>query len=91
MICEPKLLIADEPTTTLDVLTQQQILELLLELRSKKNVAILFISHNLNMIKKICDNVLVMYEGEIVEQGEVRRVLEHPQHEYTKELLAAAL
>ncbi len=89
MICEPKLLIADEPTTALDVLTQQQILELLLELHRKKNVAILFISHDLNVIKKICDNVLVMYEGKIVEWGEVRRVLEHPQHDYTKTLIAS--
>lgn len=89
MICEPKLLIADEPTTALDVLVQQQILDLLLELHHKKNVAILFISHDLNVIKKICDHVLVMYEGKIVERGEVRRVLEHPQHDYTKTLIAS--
>ncbi len=89
MICEPKLLIADEPTTALDVLVQQQILDLLLELHRRKNVAILFISHDLNVIKKLCDNVLVMYEGKIVERGEVRRVLEHPEHEYTKTLVAS--
>ncbi len=89
MICEPKLLIADEPTTALDVLVQQQILDLLLDLHHRKNVAILFISHDLNVIKKLCDNVLVMYEGKIVERGEVRRVLEHPEHEYTKTLMAS--
>ncbi|MCD7807672.1 MAG: ABC transporter ATP-binding protein [Lachnospiraceae bacterium] len=89
MICEPKLLIADEPTTALDVLVQQQILELLLELHRKRKVAILFISHDLNVIKKICHNVLVMYNGQIVERGEVRRVLEHPEHEYTKTLVAS--
>lgn len=89
MICEPKLLIADEPTTALDVLVQQQILDLLLDLHRRKNVALLFISHDLNVIKKLCDNVLVMYEGKIVERGEVRRVLEHPEHEYTKTLVAS--
>lgn len=89
MICEPKLLIADEPTTALDVLVQQQILDLLLELHRRKNVALLFISHDLNVIKKLCDNVLVMYEGKIVERGGVRRVLEHPEHDYTKTLVAS--
>ncbi|MCD7739548.1 MAG: ABC transporter ATP-binding protein, partial [Lachnospiraceae bacterium] len=89
MICEPKLLIADEPTTALDVIVQQQILELLLELHRKKRVAILFISHDLNVIRKICHHVLVMHNGQIVERGEVRRVLEHPEHEYTKTLVAS--
>ncbi|MCD8327092.1 MAG: ABC transporter ATP-binding protein [Lachnospiraceae bacterium] len=89
MICEPKLLIADEPTTALDVLVQQQILELLLELHRRRKVAILFISHDLHVIRKICHNVLVMYNGQIVERGEVRRVLEHPEHEYTKTLVAS--
>ncbi|MCD8067965.1 MAG: ABC transporter ATP-binding protein, partial [Lachnospiraceae bacterium] len=89
MICEPKLLIADEPTTALDVIVQQQILELLLELHRKKKVAILFISHDLNVIRKICHNVLVMHNGQIVERGGVRRVLEHPEHEYTRTLVAS--
>ncbi|MCD8131867.1 MAG: ABC transporter ATP-binding protein [Lachnospiraceae bacterium] len=89
MICEPKLLIADEPTTALDVIVQQQILELLLELHRKKKVAILFISHDLNVIRKICHNVLVMHNGRIVERGGVRRVLEHPEHEYTRTLVAS--
>ena len=89
MICEPKLLIADEPTTALDVVVQTQILNLLKELHQKKNISILFISHDLNVIKELCTDVLVMYHGEIVERGPVRRVLEHPEHEYTKTLVAA--
>lgn len=89
MICEPKLLIADEPTTALDVVVQTQILNLLKELHQKKNISILFISHDLNVIKELCTDVLVMYQGEIVERGPVRRVLEHPEHEYTKTLVAA--
>ncbi len=89
MICAPKLLIADEPTTALDVVVQSQILKLLLELHKKRNISILFISHDLNVIKEICTDVLVMYKGEIVEQGKVRDVLERPQHDYTKTLVAA--
>ena len=88
MICEPKLLIADEPTTALDVMVQAQILHLLKELHQKKNISILFISHDLNVIKELCTDVLVMYNGEIVERGPVRRVLEQPEHEYTKTLVA---
>ena len=89
MICEPKLLIADEPTTALDVVVQAQILALLKELHQKKNISILFISHDLNVIKELCTDVLVMYQGNIVERGPVHQVLEHPQHEYTKTLVAA--
>ena len=89
MICSPKLLIADEPTTALDVVVQSQILKLLLKLHQKRNISILFISHDLNVIKEICTDVLVMYKGEIVEQGKVRDVLERPQHDYTKTLVAA--
>ncbi len=89
MICSPKLLIADEPTTALDVVVQSQILKLLLKLHKKRNISILFISHDLNVIKEICTDVLVMYKGEIVEQGKVRDVLEHPQHDYTRTLVAA--
>ena len=89
MICSPKLLIADEPTTALDVVVQSQILKLLLKLHQKRNISILFISHDLNVIKEICTDVLVMYKGEIVEQGKVRDVLEHPKHDYTKTLVAA--
>ncbi len=89
MICQPKLLIADEPTTALDVVVQAQILDLLRKLHHEKNVSILFISHDLNVIKELCTDVLVMYKGKIVERGPVRRVLEQPEHEYTKTLVAA--
>lgn len=89
MICSPKLLIADEPTTALDVVVQGQILRLLKRLNQEYGVSILFISHDLNVIKEICRQVIVMYHGVIVEQGDVRQVLEHPQHEYTKTLVAA--
>ena len=89
MICSPKLLIADEPTTALDVIVQEQILTLLKSLHEKKDVAILFISHDLGVIREICQNVLVMYHGVIVERGSVEDVLYHPQHAYTKTLVAS--
>ena len=89
MICSPKLLIADEPTTALDVIVQEQILKLLKRLHEKKGVSILFISHDLNVIKEICQNVIVMYKGVIVERGSVSEVLKHPKHEYTKTLVAS--
>lgn len=89
MICSPKLLIADEPTTALDVIVQEQILKLLKKLHEKKGVSILFISHDLNVIRQICQNVIVMYQGVIVERGKVQEVLEHPKHEYTKTLVAS--
>lgn len=89
MICHPRLLIADEPTTALDVVVQEQILQLLLKLHREKHIAILFISHDLNVIRQLCSQVLVMYQGVIVERGPVRQVLEHPQHAYTKTLVAS--
>lgn len=89
MICSPKLLIADEPTTALDVIVQDQILKLLKRLHEEKGVSILFISHDLNVIKEICSSVIVMYKGVIVERGRVKDVLEHPQHDYTRTLVAS--
>ena len=89
MVCSPKLLIADEPTTALDVIVQGQILKLLRKLHRERGVAILFISHDLNVIREICQNVIVMYNGDIVERGKVLDVLEHPKHEYTKTLVAS--
>jgi len=86
---EPKLLIADEPTTALDVTVQAEILRLLKRIHQQRQTSILFISHDLNVIKEICQKVIVMYEGKIVETGEVMQVLNSPKHEYTKRLVAS--
>jgi len=86
---EPDLLIADEPTTALDVTIQAQIVKLLKELQAKLGMAILLITHDLNIVRKVADDVCVMTQGEIVEQGPVARIFEAPQHAYTKKLLAA--
>ena len=87
----PKLLIADEPTTALDVTIQAQLIDLLMNLRKKMNMAILFISHDLTLVRKIADKVCVMKRGEMVEQGDVREIFENPQHPYTKELISAVM
>lgn len=89
MICEPKILIADEPTTALDVTTQGQIIELMKQLNEKKGTAILFISHDLSLVETLCNQVIVMKDGEIVESGSVKEIFEHPKMQYTKDLLAA--
>jgi microcin C transport system ATP-binding protein len=86
---EPDLLIADEPTTALDVTVQAQILQLLQDLTKRLGMAMLFITHDLGVVKKIADRVCVMTAGEIIERGETREVFETPQHAYTKHLLAA--
>ncbi|MDP7280626.1 MAG: ATP-binding cassette domain-containing protein, partial [Candidatus Poribacteria bacterium] len=86
---EPDLLIADEPTTALDVTIQAQILQLLKELQNQLKMAMLFITHNLAVVKKIADQVCVMCEGEIVERGSVVEIFEHPSHPYTQKLLAS--
>ena len=82
-------IIADEPVSALDVTIQKQILELLNEVQQEMKLSILFISHDLNVIYQICDRVMVMKKGKILEQGTVEAVFEHPQAEYTKELLDA--
>ena len=89
IICRPKLLIADEPTTALDVTTQESILKLLKKLNKKYNMGILFISHNLKVINEICNRVIVMKDGNMVEEGQVEEVFHFPKEEYTKELIAA--
>jgi peptide/nickel transport system ATP-binding protein len=86
--CEPKLLIADEPTTALDVTIQKQILDLIASLQAKHNMSVLFITHDLGVVGDIADSVVVMQAGEIKEQGPVEAIFEHPQHPYTKALLA---
>ncbi len=85
--CNPSLLIADEPTTALDVTVQAQILDLLRELRDRRGMAMMFITHDLGLIADIADTVAVMYRGKIVEQGSVIDIFERPQHPYTKGLL----
>jgi peptide/nickel transport system ATP-binding protein len=86
--CEPKLLIADEPTTALDVTIQKQILELIAKLQDRHQMSVLFITHDLGVVGEIADQVVVMQEGLIQEQGPVRAIFEAPQHPYTKALLA---
>ena len=89
LILEPALLIADEPTTALDVTTQKQILSLIAELQEKHGTAVLFITHDMGVVAEIADRVCVMRHGEILEQGPIRQVLERPVHPYTQSLLAA--
>ena len=91
LLMKPSLLIADEPTTALDVTMEAQILHLMRELRAKTGVAILMISHQLGVIAEICDRVAVMYAGRIVEQGTVDEIFANPQHPYTRALLACEL
>lgn len=85
----PKLLICDEPTSMLDVSVQAQILRLLLRANEKYHVAMLFISHDLDVIRAVCRRVAVLHQGEIVEMGTVEEVFGNPSHDYTKKLLSA--
>ena len=89
MINSPSLLIADEPTTALDCVVQAQILELLRNIHRTKGTSILFISHDLNVVRALCSRVIVVYKGEIVEEGQTEDVLLHPKHEYTRHLVAS--
>ena len=89
LACRPKLLIADEPTTALDVTIQNQILKLMKELRKKYNTSILYITHDLGIISKMCDRVAVMYSGSIAEYGDIKKLLINPYHPYTKGLIAS--
>ena len=85
--CEPSILIADEPTTALDVTVQAQILKLLHNLKEKRHMAMLLITHDFGVVEEIADDVIVMYQGRIVEKGSVKEVLKKPKHAYTKALL----
>ncbi len=88
--CDPDLLVADEPTTALDVKTQGEILRLLRELRERLGLAVLFVSHDLDVIAELCDEVAVFHHGRIVEAGPTTAILERPTHEHTRELVAAS-
>ncbi len=87
LACEPQLLIADEPTTALDVTIQKQIMDLLKSLKAHTNMSVLLITHNFGIVKDFADDVLVMYRGEIVEQGTTESILAHPRHFYTRALI----
>ncbi|MBT8273599.1 MAG: ABC transporter ATP-binding protein [Bacteroidia bacterium] len=87
--CKPKILIADEPTTALDVTVQKEIITLLKSLQETNEMSIIFISHDLALVSEIADRVLVMYQGKIVEQGDVQSIFKSPEHIYTKALIAS--
>jgi peptide/nickel transport system ATP-binding protein/oligopeptide transport system ATP-binding protein len=89
LACEPELLIADEPTTALDVTIQAQILDLLRHLREKSSMALLLITHDLGVVSELCDRVIVMYAGRIVEEAPARALFAHARHPYTAGLLAS--
>ena len=90
LIQDSRLILADEPVSALDVTIQKQIMELMVQLQEELQLSILFISHDLNVIYQMCDRVLVMKEGRIVENAETEELFAHPQNDYTKELLAAS-
>jgi len=87
LACNPKLLIADEPTTALDVTIQAQVLRMIKELKAKLNTSLILISHNLGVVAQVCENVAIMYAGRIVEYGPLQQVFKYPLHPYTEGLL----
>tara|TARA_B100000676_G_scaffold311959_1_gene384001 strand:+ start:1416 stop:2276 length:861 start_codon:yes stop_codon:yes gene_type:complete len=89
LTCEPKILVADEPTTALDVTIQSQILDLIKELQAEFNMAVVFITHDMAVIAEMADRVVVMYNGEVMEQDDVEQIFHNPQHDYTKKLISA--
>lgn len=89
LVCDPKLLIADEPTTALDVTIQAQILKLMRELNERLNTAVILITHDLGVVAETCERVVVMYAGKVVEEGTVDTIFNNPQHPYTKGLIAS--
>jgi oligopeptide/dipeptide ABC transporter ATP-binding protein len=90
LACKPKIVIADEPTTALDVTIQAQILDLLNELQSDLNMAVMFITHDLGVVAETCQRMIVMYAGQVIEEGTVEEVFEHPSHPYTRGLMLSS-
>lgn len=88
LCASPKLIIADEPTTSLDTISQMRFIDLIGEVSVKKSLPLIFISHNLGLIGKLCENVLVMSEGKIIERGNVRKIFEKPEHLVTREIVS---
>lgn len=84
MSCHPKLLIADEPTTALDVTIQAQILDLMKQLKDEQDMGMLLITHDLGVVAELCDRVVVMYAGRVVEEASVQELFARPQHPYTR-------
>ena len=87
--CRPKLIVADEPTTALDVTVQRQVLALIKRMQAQEDASILFVTHDLGVVAKICDRVTVLHGGRVLEAGETRRIVEAPDHDYTRALIAA--
>ena len=87
--CRPRLIVADEPTTALDVTVQRQVLALIKRMQAQEGASILFVTHDLGVVAKICDRVTVLHGGRVVETGETRRIVEAPEHDYTRALIAA--
>ena len=91
LLVMPKVLLCDEITSALDVCVQKSIIELLVDLRKSNHISVVFVSHNLALVSNFCDRILIMYDGEIVEQGRTEEVLHHPKNSYTKDLLGHIL
>ena len=89
--CEPDLVIADEPTTALDVTVQADVLDLLRDLQQRLNIGVILVTHNFGVVADLCDRVVVMQNGRLVEEGPVRDILRNPQEPYTQTLLASML
>lgn len=89
LVMEPRLLIADEAVSALDVSVQMQILNLMLDLRQRLGVSIVFITHDIAVVEYLCDRVMVMYAGQVIEQGETHHLIDNPSHEYTRRLIAS--
>ena len=89
LVLDPKLLICDEPTSSLDVTVQKQVLDLLIDIQNRRRISYLFISHDINLVSSIADNISVMYQGKIVESGKTSDIIENTSNDYTKKLLSS--